>query len=76
MKFVIGKNRIEFNEGFKPKSLTLFLKTYSSVGSDEELTKIYDKLNGNDTRASKKPRKTKRKRNSGANVQSSKDSGE
>ena len=74
MVFNVGKNRIEFNKGFKPKSLALFLKTYSSVGSDEELTKIYDKLNGNDTRADKKVGKAKRSRNNKADISRSKES--
>jgi hypothetical protein len=74
MDFQIGKNRIEFNKGFKPKSLTLFLKTYSLLGSEEELTKIYDKLNGNTTRTSKKSRKVKRESDSGTDVQSDKTS--
>ena len=69
MEFTIGKNRIEFNKGFKPKSLTLFLKTYSFLGSEEELTKIYDKLNGNTTATVKKLGKVKRKRDSGTDVQ-------
>jgi len=76
MKFVIGENRIEFNEGFKPKSLPLFLRTYSSVGSDEELTKIYDKLNGNDTRTDKKLGKVKRSGDNKATIHSGKESGE
>ena len=74
MEFTIGKNRIEFNKGFKPKSLTLFLKTYSFLGSEEELTKIYDKLNGNTTATIRKPRKVKRKSDSGADVSSDKES--
>lgn len=74
MEFKIGKYRIGFNKGFKPKSLPLFLKTYSFVGSDEELTKIFDKLNGNDTRANKKPRKAKRTSDSKSNVRSDKKS--
>jgi len=76
MEFVIGKNRIEFNKGFKPKSLTRFLKTYSSVGSDEELTKIYNELNGNDTRTDKKVRKAKRSGDNKATIHSGKESGE
>jgi len=63
MIFQIGENRIDFIKGFKPKSLNQFLKTYSSVGSDEELTEVYNKLNGNDSTATKKVRKTKSKSN-------------
>ncbi len=61
MEFRIGKNRIDFREGFKPKSLRQFLKTYSSIGSDEELTKIYNKLNGYTSSANRKSKKAKRK---------------
>ena len=74
MEFIIGRNRIEFNKGFKPKSLTLFLKTYSNLGSEEELITIFDKLNGNTTRTIKKLRKVKRKSDSGADVSSDKES--
>ena len=74
MRFVLGKKKIEFNEGFKPKSLTLFLKTYSLLGSEQELITIFDKLNGNTTRTIKKVSKTKRESNSRANVSSSKES--
>lgn len=76
MEFKIGKNRIEFNKGFKPKSLTLFLKTYSSVGSDEELTKIFDKLNGNITTTNRKPKKVRRTNDSKSDVLSNKESRE
>ena len=64
MEFKTKKAIIRFNKGFKPKSLTLFLKTYSNFGSEDELTKIYDTLNGNTRTVIKKPRKVKRKSDS------------
>ena len=74
MEFTLGKAKLRFNKGFKPKSLPLFIKTYSKFGSEEELTKIYDKLNGNITRADKKPRKVKRKSDDDSTVRGDKES--
>ena len=61
MEFQLGKNRLDFAEGFKPKSFAKFSKTYSSLGSEEELKNVFDKLNGNTITASKKSRKVKPK---------------
>ena len=63
MTFHVGENRIEFNKGFKAESLSQFLKTYLFLGSKEDVTELYDKLNGNDSTAAKKVRKTKSKSN-------------
>jgi len=57
MDFKIGIYKIGFREGFKPKSLTLFLKTYSYLGSKKELMKIFKKLNGNAIRTKRKSKK-------------------
>lgn len=61
MIFKVGKNNVEFREGFKPKSFSKFSKTHSHLGSEEELRKIFDKLNGNTIRAVKKVKKADRK---------------
>ena len=53
------KGIIRFNKGFKPKSLPKFLKAYSNI-DEEELTAIFDKLNGSDNRPNKQTRQTKR----------------
>lgn len=58
MDFKTGNAKIGFREGFKPKSLTLFLKTYSYLGSEKEITKIFKKLNGNTTATKRKSKKT------------------
>jgi hypothetical protein len=75
MKFVIGENRIEFNKDFKPKSLTLFLQTYSLLGSEEELIDIYDTLNGNAKGTSTKIGKADGNGSGETNVQGDKRSG-
>ena len=61
MEFTLNGNRISFGEGIKGMSLSKFCKDHSFLGSKEELKGIFDKLNGNVTRADKKVRKTKSK---------------
>ena len=76
MEFILGRNRLNFAEGFKPKSFAQFKKTYSSLGSEEELKDIFDKLNGNTITTSRKPIKAKRKGGNRADVHSSEKGGE
>ena len=76
MNFQLCKNRLNFAEGFKPKSFALFKKTYSSLGSEEELKNIFDKLNGDTITTSRKSSKAKRKGSNGADVHSSEKGGE
>lgn len=57
MEFKLGKAILRTREGFKPKSLTSFIETYSYLGSKEELTKVFNKLNGNVTGTKRKSKK-------------------
>lgn len=63
MEFNLGKKKgiIRFNKGFKPKSLSNFIKTYDKVVDEETLTDIFHKLNGSNRQSYKQPRETKRK---------------
>jgi len=76
MVFNINKSRISFNEGYKPKSLKEFLKGYASIGSEEDLTDIFNKLNGNDITADKQPKEVKKQSGSRKSIPSVKGSGE
>jgi len=74
MEIIIGDKRTNFVEGFKPKSLAKFLKDYSFLGSKEDVTNAFNKLNGNNRATSKKTGKTKQSSNSKASIQSPKTS--
>ena len=76
MEFKLGKTRLNFAEGFKPKSFAKFKKTYSNLGSEEELRNVFDKLNGNTTTTSNKPIKAKGKGSNRTGVSSPKKSRE
>jgi len=64
MRFTLGGLTIEFKEGFMPKSLSKFLKDYEEVGTKDELTDMFNKLNGNITGNIGEAKTTKRKRGS------------
>lgn len=59
MKVKLGNKVVEFREGFKPKSLSEFKKTFKPItgASEKELKSVFKKLGGDIKTTSRKAKK-------------------